>query len=164
MFLAFFSIVGCIAFLYYSQTKTVAQKQEQIEAYYDVKDLNRDGRVDFWEETATDATPERLYERCWALALLETVLHRLRAEAAAADRLDQFETLKVFLTGEKPAISYAELATRSATTEAALKMAVQRLRRRYGELVRDEIAHTVNDPREVEDELRHLLAVLSGAA
>ena len=113
-------------------------------------------------ETATDLAPDRLYERCWALALLAKVLQRLREEAVAADRHDQFDALKVFLTGEKPAVCYRELAARLATTEPALKMAVQRLRRRYGELVRDEIAQTVNDPRAVEDELRHLRTALGG--
>jgi RNA polymerase sigma factor (sigma-70 family) len=113
-------------------------------------------------ETATALSPEQLYERCWALALLAKVLQRLREEAATAGRQEQFDELKVFLTGEKPAVPYQELATQLATTEAALKMAVQRLRRRYGELIRDEIAQTVNDPQAVEDELRHLRTVLSG--
>ena len=113
-------------------------------------------------EPAADLAPDRLYERCWALALLAKVLKRLREEAVAGDRNDQFEALKIFLTGEKPAVSYMELAARLATTEPALKMAVQRLRRRYAELVRDEIAQTVNDPRAVEDELRHLRTALGG--
>ena len=116
----------------------------------------------FQEDARRERSPEQLYEQRWALALLETVLRRLREEATVAGRSAQFDELKVFLTGEKRSVSYAELATRLATTEGALKMAVQRLRRRYGELLREEIANTVNDPNEVEDELRHLMAVLSG--
>lgn len=115
----------------------------------------------YHQEATTDASPDRLYERCWALALIERVLHQLRGEVVAEGRREQFEELRVFLTGEKPPVSYAELATRLTTTEAALKMAVQRLRRRYGELLRAEIANTVSHPQEVQDELRHLLVVLS---
>ena len=114
------------------------------------------------EEANLDRSPEQLYEQRWAMALLETVLARLRGEATVAGRLEQFHELKGFLTGEKRSITYADLAAKLSTTEAALKMAVQRLRHRYGELLREEIANTVANPSEVEDELRHLMTVLSG--
>ena len=116
----------------------------------------------FQEDARLDRSPEQLYEQRWAVALLETVLGRLRGEATAAGRLEQFHELKGFLTGEKRSITYADLAAKLSTTEAALKMAVQRLRHRYGELLREEIANTVANPSEIEDELRHLMAVLCG--
>ncbi len=112
-------------------------------------------------DAAMSLSPEQLYERSWAIALLEKVLARLRGEMAAAGRLPQFEAAKVFLVGAKHPVPYVERAARLGTTEAALKMVVQRLRHRYGELLRDEIGQTVNDPREIQDELRHLLDVLS---
>ena len=106
-------------------------------------------------------SPEEIYERTWAIALLDKVLGRLRAEAAAAGQSARFEELKAVLMGERPALTYAELALKLGTTEPALKMAAQRLRRRYGELLREEIAHTVRSPQEVEEELRYLRAVLA---
>ncbi len=109
-------------------------------------------------------SPEEIYERTWAIALLETVVGRLSQETAATGQSARFEELKCVLIGERPSLSYAELATKLRTTEAALKMTVQRLRRRYAELVQEEIAHTVPNPREVEEELRHLRAVLSSGA
>jgi RNA polymerase sigma factor (sigma-70 family) len=105
-------------------------------------------------------SPEEIYERTWAVALLDRVLGRLRDETAAAGQSTRFEELKGVLMGERPSLSYAELALKLETTEPALKMAVLRLRRRYGELLREEIAHTVRGPEEVEDELRDLRAVL----
>jgi RNA polymerase sigma-70 factor (ECF subfamily) len=116
----------------------------------------------FVEESQLAHSPEELYEHRWATTLLQTVLSRLRGEAANAGRSEQFERLEVFLTGEKRTGTYAELAAELNTTEGALKMATQRLRRRYAEVLREEIANTVAGPDEVEDELRHLLAVLSG--
>ena len=115
-------------------------------------------------ERLAGRSPEEIYERAWAIALLDKVLGRLREETAAAGQATRFEHLKAVLLGERPSLSYAELALKLGTTEPALKMAVQRLRRRYAELLREEIAHTVRGPEEVEDELRHLRAVLSSGS
>jgi RNA polymerase sigma-70 factor (ECF subfamily) len=112
-------------------------------------------------EQAVDRSPECIYEKAWAMALLERVLGRLREETAAEGQGKRFEELKVILMGERPSVSYADLAARLSSTEAALKMAVQRLRRRYGELLREEITQTVADPSHAEEELRHLRTVLS---
>ena len=106
-------------------------------------------------------SPEQLFEQQWATALLEQVLARLREEFIAAGKARMFEEIKIFLTGEKRAISCAELAATLQTTEPALKMAVSRMRRRYGDLLRVEIAGTVSSQEEVEEELRGLLAALS---
>jgi RNA polymerase sigma factor (sigma-70 family) len=111
---------------------------------------------------AADLSPEKLFERQWATTVLEQVLGRLREEHAAAGKAALFEELKTFLTGEKQATSHAERAAKMGTTEAALKMAVSRLRQRYGELLRAEIANTVARPEDVEEEMRALFAALSG--
>ena len=115
-------------------------------------------------EQSGGRTPEEIYERTWAIALLDKVLGRLRDETAASGQSARFEELKGVLMGERPSLTYAELALKLGTTEPALKMTVQRLRRRYGELLREEIAHTVGRREEVEDELRDLRAVLRSRA
>jgi len=107
-------------------------------------------------------SPEELFARQWAMTLLEQVLANLRREFAAAGKAALFEDLKIFLTGEKRPVSYGELAAKLQTTEPALKMAVSRMRQRYGELLRAEIANTVSSPEQVEEELRALFAALSG--
>jgi RNA polymerase sigma-70 factor (ECF subfamily) len=110
---------------------------------------------------AVNLSPQQLFEQQWAMTLLEQTLARLREEFIASGKGALFEDLKVFLTGEKRADSYAELAAKLGTTEAALKMAVSRMRHRYGELLRAEIANTVASPAEIDEELRALFAALS---
>ena len=114
------------------------------------------------QEPGHDATPEKIYERNWVSVLLERVLMSLRAEQEEAGKDRHFEELKIFLSGEKSPESYAEIAARLDMSEAAVKVAVHRLRQRYRELLRAEIANTVANPGEVEDELRYLLSVLRG--
>ncbi len=114
----------------------------------------------FRHEPADTETAESLYDRRWALTLLDQVLARLRAEMSAAGKLVHFEALKFCLTGDRT--PYADVATTLAMSEGAVKVAVHRLRERYRDLIRAEIAETVATPAEVEDELRHLLAALSG--
>ena len=113
-------------------------------------------------EPGHDATPEKIYERNWVTVLLERVLAALRAEQEEAGKSRHFEELKIFLSGEKTSLSYTEVGRRLDMSEAAVKVAVHRLRARYRELLRAEIANTVANPGEVEDELRHLLSVLRG--
>lgn len=123
--------------------------------------LDHDSTEQRLAEGSTGRSPEQVFERSWALTLLQEVLGRLREEVSGAGHEPGFEELKAFLTGEGSAESYTELAAKLQTTEAALRKKVQRLRHRYGELLREEIARTVIDPREVQEELVHLLAVLS---
>ncbi len=124
--------------------------------------ISIDEAAEQWYEAAVAAggTPERIYERRWALAFLDRVIGRLRAEMVSAGRGVHFDVLKPALTGDRLAGGYAALAVRLETSEAAVKMAISRLRQRYGELLREEITETVADPAEVEDELRALLAAL----
>ena len=112
-------------------------------------------------DQANSLTPDKLFERKWATTLLEHVLRRLREEFLEAGKEALFERLKLFLTGEKPAASYTTLAAELGTSEASLKMAVSRLKRRYGQLLRREIAQTVSGAEPVEAEMRALLAALS---
>jgi len=113
-------------------------------------------------EPADNVTPERSFERRWALTLLDEVLIRLRVEYAHEGKTDLFAALNPCLVGERTSQPYAELAKRLGMSEAAVKSAVHRLRQRYRQLLRDEIAQTVAGPEEVDDELRHLFAVLAG--
>ncbi|MBL7223694.1 MAG: sigma-70 family RNA polymerase sigma factor [Candidatus Brocadiae bacterium] len=122
----------------------------------------RSGETRYALEPSHDWTPERLYERRWALTLLEQVMARLRRKYADDGKAELFDHLKAFLTGQSGAPSYRQVACDLDTTEGAVKVAVHRLRRRYRELLRSEIAHTVADPQDAEDELRLLLAALRG--
>jgi RNA polymerase sigma-70 factor (ECF subfamily) len=112
-------------------------------------------------EPADRLTPELAYERRWALALIESAVERLREEYETRRKSVLFQELEVFLREASPEVSYAELAERLGSTEGAVRVAVHRLRRRCGELVRQEIAHTVASPAEVDQELEYLLARLS---
>lgn len=103
---------------------------------------------------------EQIYERRWALTVLEEVLVRLSDEYRAAGNAALFERLKKLLTDEPDRPSQAAIADEFGMTENAVKQAFHRLRRRYRELLHEEIAHTVIAPGDIEDELRHLIAVL----
>ena len=103
---------------------------------------------------------DRLYERHWALAVLEQVLGRLESEYRAAGKAVLFDRLKEFLVGEKGLRTQAEIATELGMTENAVKQAFHRFRQRYRLLLREEIAHTVAQAGDVEGELRHLVSVL----
>jgi RNA polymerase sigma-70 factor (ECF subfamily) len=111
-------------------------------------------------EATQAASPEQAYERQWALTLLDQVLNRLEAELDLPGKRNIFGALKMFLNGEKGA-SYAEVGAKLGMSEGAVKVAVHRLRQRYRDLLRLEIANTVGDPGSVEDEMRHLLAALA---
>ena len=111
-------------------------------------------------EPADNLTADRTYERRWALTLLEQVLMRLETEYRSADNEKLFECLNEFLSDEPGRRSQAEVASELGMTENALKQAFHRLRRRYRQLLRDEIAQTVAVPGDVEDELRHFISVL----
>jgi DNA-directed RNA polymerase specialized sigma24 family protein len=108
-----------------------------------------------------EATPESLFERRWALSLLENVMAKLRAEFADAGKADEFELLSAFLIKDSESTRYQSLAQELKITEGALRMSVHRMRRRYRRLLRAEIAETVSEPGEIEDELRFLLSTLS---
>jgi RNA polymerase sigma-70 factor (ECF subfamily) len=112
-------------------------------------------------EPMDELTADKVLDRQWALTLLELVLARLDAEYAGAGKAELFERLKVYLTAVKDSVPYATVATKLGTTEGAAKVAVHRLRQRYRKLLREEIAHTVASPADIEGEIRHLFAAFS---
>lgn len=114
-------------------------------------------------EPADNVTPERSFELRWALTLLEEVLNRLRGEYEQEGKADLFAALHPCLVGERTSQPYSELAAKLGASENTVKSLVHRLRQRYRQLLRDEIAHTVAGSEEVDEELRHLFAVLAGA-
>jgi DNA-directed RNA polymerase specialized sigma24 family protein len=113
------------------------------------------------EDTSPSASADEVYDRRWALSLLDSTLARLRTEFANSGRVREFDILKPQLTAPRGDAPYAELAVGLQTTEGAARVAVHRLRKRFREVFREEIAHTVNSPAELEDELRHLISVLA---
>jgi len=112
----------------------------------------------FAAEPAHSIQPDVLFDRQWAVTLLDQTMRQLQAEYVASGRAKLFEYLQSCLAREESALPYAEIATRLNLTEAAVKMAVHRLRARYREILRAEIAHTVSGPEEVEEEIRHLFS------
>jgi RNA polymerase sigma factor (sigma-70 family) len=115
----------------------------------------------FHRDPADLASPDRLFDREWALALLERVITRLSDECQREGRTALFEQAKGFLMVGEQVIPYAEAAKALGMEEGAVRVAVHRLRKRYRELLRDEIAQTLDDPAQVTEELRSLQAALS---
>jgi RNA polymerase sigma factor (sigma-70 family) len=114
------------------------------------------------EETSPSASADEVYDRRWALSLLDSTLSRLRSEFESSGRAREFDILKPQLTAPRGNVPYAEIALELQTTDGAARVAVHRLRKRFREIFREEIAHTVESPAELEDELRHLITVLAG--
>ena len=116
----------------------------------------------FGREPADTATPEKLFERQWAMTLLEAVVKRLQSEYESAGKGVLFMALRFSIMGEKSDVPYTQLAKEVGLSEEALRVAVHRLRQRYRQMLRDEIAQTVATPAEVDDEIRHLFQALVG--
>jgi RNA polymerase sigma-70 factor (ECF subfamily) len=111
-------------------------------------------------EVIEQRTPESLFERRWALSLLEQVMAKLRAECARMGKSEYFDKVSTLLDGDPAPHRYDALAAELGATAGALRVAVHRMRRRYQELLRAEIAETVSTPAEIDDEIRFLLAAL----
>lgn len=118
------------------------------------------GESQYTLEPADHLTPERRYEQQWALTMLEHVVAKLRDEFVATGKEAQFNHLKVFITGPSQTDSYAAAAMTLGISEGAAKVAAHRMRQRYRELLRAEIAQTVTELSEVDDEIRNLFDVL----
>ena len=112
-------------------------------------------------EPTHQLSPEKLFERSWALTVLERTMTRLQAESASTNKQELFDHLKVYLTVKKSSVPYREAAAKLKMTEGAVKVSVHRLRRRYRELLRDEIAQTVTTEDEIDEEIRDLFAALT---
>jgi len=112
-------------------------------------------------EPPEGATAERLFERRWALTLLDRTMTRLREEFTASGKREEFKRLKACLTADRGEISYAEIARALGQSEGTVRVAVHRLRKRFREVFREEIAQTVSSPEEIESEVRYLVGVLA---
>ena len=112
-------------------------------------------------EEAEDPMPaDQIFERRWALTLLDRAMARLRSDYEKSGRIEEFHCLKTFLTSARGEVAYPEIAARLGLNEGAARVALHRLRKRFRRLFRDEIAETVSDPAEVDDEVRHVVSVL----
>jgi RNA polymerase sigma-70 factor (ECF subfamily) len=114
-------------------------------------------------EPAETATPESLFERGWALALLNDVLSQLEAEYRREGKIDWMEAMRPVLTADRDEIDYRAIASRLGISETAARVAAHRLRQRYRRMIRAEVANTVASPADVEQEMRHLFQALAGA-
>ncbi len=159
------------SFLLKSLQNFLSHAQERDHAF------KRGGDVEFvsWDEWMAEAPselsvpaqmldslpPERLFDLRWAATVVEHALQRLREECEVKGRLRLFETLRGHLTAERGDVSYASLAAALGIAETMVKRQLHNLRQRYRWLLRDEVAHTVKHPADVDDEIRHLCAVLA---
>jgi DNA-directed RNA polymerase specialized sigma24 family protein len=115
-------------------------------------------------QTIESLPPEHLFDLRWAATVAEHALQRLREECERKGRLRLFETLRGYLTSERSDVSYADLAAALGIAETAVKKQLHNLRQRFRWLLRDEVAHTVENPADIDDEIRHLCVVLAAAS
>jgi RNA polymerase sigma factor (sigma-70 family) len=144
-------------FLTNEHNRAIAIKRGEGQRLIPLEDLRERDRVGYESETLP---ADQIYERHWALSVLDQVLARLREEYRAAGNIQLFDRLQKSLTDEPDHPSHANTARELGMTENAVRQASYRLRQRYRQLLHEEIAHTVMVPADVEDELRHLIAVL----
>lgn len=123
--------------------------------------LDENAETGFFPEAAEAMTPELLYDHSWALALLSRVMARLQKEYEDAGRGDLFQIIQPHLSGGAGRPGYARLGEKIGMSESAITVAVHRMRRRYGMLLREEIAATVATPEAVDEELRYLIQIVS---
>ena len=136
------------------------QKRGGGQPHFSLEGESAEGR--YSHEPADHFTPEKAYDRRWAETLLQRVLDRLRDEWSDNQPPGRFAELKPFLLDGKDAVRMADEAARLGVTEDSLKWTVRKLRGRYREIFREEIAHTVSRPEEIGDEIQYLFSVLSG--
>jgi len=140
-------------------TRAHAAKRGGASTILSLEDLNPEAH--YQQEAVDTDSPDAAFERLWAGAVLQNALDRLRQEQVTAGKGELFDSLADSLTGAAPSQPHAQLAVQLGMTEAAVKMTIHRLRRRYGELLRQEVAQTVATPAEIDEELRHLLGALA---
>ena len=153
-----FLLGGLKYFLANEERRAMAVKRGKGQRPIPLEELRAGERIE--TDPADPMTPDQIYERRWALTVLERVLSRLKHEYLAADNAALFDSLKQLLPDEPGSPSQAEIAARLGMSENAVRQAFYRFRQRYQSLLREEIAYTVATPGDIEDELRHLIAVL----
>jgi RNA polymerase sigma factor (sigma-70 family) len=146
-------------FLSDERDKAAAQKRGGGQILFSLNDTA--GEDLFQVETATKLTPDQLFERNWAQIILQQAVHRLADEYAKSGKADLYEKLKDIQPGEHGPLSYAEIGAGLGMSETAVKSAMHRLRKRHREILREEIAQTVTRPEEIDDEIKHLIAIVS---
>jgi RNA polymerase sigma-70 factor (ECF subfamily) len=125
--------------------------------------VSMDAERSYALQASDGSTPELEYERTWAISVLERAMTCLREEYIQAGRKPLFDSLQPFLTGSTTQPGYASIGAALGISESTVSVAMHRMRRRYGELLREQIAATVSDPSEIDNELRHLASVVSGS-
>ena len=145
-------------FLAREWTRAHAQKRGGGRAHFSLNEMDAENR--YLHEPAHDLTAKKMFDQRWAITVLDQAMDRLRDESMSNNKRDLLSKVECFLSGEKGEASYAQIAAELNMGEGAVKMAVLRLRRRYGELIRDEIAQTVTTPEEADEELQFLFSVL----
>src|SRR5206468_1031595 len=152
-------LLGCLEhFLAREWTRAHAQKRGGGQPLFSLDETDAENR--YLREPAHELSAEKIFDRRWATTLLDQAMARLREECLASQKGELFEKSQNYLSGEKGEASYADLAASLGMSEGAIKVALHRLRQRYGELVRAEIAQTVATPAEIDEELRYLFAAL----
>jgi RNA polymerase sigma-70 factor (ECF subfamily) len=152
-------LLGCfVHFLANEWDRANADKRGGGRVEFSLDHERAEGR--FQDEPTGEEDPERAFLRNWALTLIERVVVKLRGEYEDGGKGELFEQLRTSLTGDPGGARYAEIAEEMDTTEGAVKVAAHRLRGRFGTLLRREIADTLRDPGDVEDEIRGLFEAL----
>jgi len=153
-----FLLVAMKHYLSHERERARAKKRGGGRAPFSLDFADAENRYNL--EPEDPITPERLYQRRWALTLLDRVVRRLEDEHARAGKAETFASLKEFLTAGRESRPYRRVAEELGMSEGAIKVAVHRLRRRYREILKEEIAQTVADPAEIEEELQELFAAV----
>jgi RNA polymerase sigma factor (sigma-70 family) len=154
-----FLLVAFKHFLANEWDKTQAQKRGGGKARLSLEAPWERGEV--FPEPAYNISPERAYEREWASTVLNQVMDRLRAESARTSRQEVFDVLREHILGFPGVVSYRSLSIRLGVSEGAVKTAIHRLRRQFRSVLREEIAQTVSDPSQIDNEIRHFLHALT---
>jgi RNA polymerase sigma-70 factor (ECF subfamily) len=153
-------ILGCFAIFIASERQRTGAQRRGGGVFFVPLDLH-EAELRFTRQPATTESPEKLFDRQWAVATLDASLARLETEMIEAGRGDLFRELLPGLQGEEGP-GYTEIARRLGTTEATIRVTIHRLRARYREILRGVVAQTLNDPMEIDTELAHLMAALRG--
>jgi DNA-directed RNA polymerase specialized sigma24 family protein len=154
-----FLLVALQRFLANEWDRVRAQKRGGKSEHVSFDTSSAETRYQF--EAANEISPERIYDRRWAFALLGKTMARLRAEFVALGKESEFEQLKECLTADRGSLDYGALSSRTGLSDGALRVAIHRLRKRFREIFRQEVAQTVAAPEEVDAEMRHLMAALA---
>jgi RNA polymerase sigma factor (sigma-70 family) len=154
-----FLLASCKNFLANEHDRAGAQKRGGGRSLVSINVGSAEGR--YSREPSHDLTPEKLFERRWAVTLLDHALAQLRKEFTDKGKEAHFDQLRVYLVGERGGPSHGKAADELGMTAGAVKVAVHRMRQRYRELLREEIAQTVEGPEQIDEEIRQLFAALS---